>query len=590
MKLTNPIVTKEFRGRMRRNRAFWLQAVFLIPLAITAFVAYAVYYVRAAGTDGWGTVLSAWSFGRTLFSILVIGQAILIALLTPAFTSGALTLEREQKTLDALLLTPITPRAAVVGKVASPVFLCAVLLSLTLPLASITFLLGGVSPGEVAAAYLCLLLFVIIVAALGIAWSAACARTVVSTPLSYLSVAVYMGATGLLAAAESAYEYQGVDSSFFLCALNPIAVPFWSSRSCRLYGHQVGVTTVAIGFSFLIAWLLVVLAVHHFAQLRNSTRGSWVRLPLALIVASGAAGTWEFVAQPVPSQGFRANQWCVTQGFVIMGMIVLLTLLAPLLATSGSPRDSAEGTPGRRRLSCLRFWEGRPESAFTYLLVLAAVIAVLGTCSTHRLGGPQDQKNWADRHSFKWVQKRTKELDAMKSLEEWRRQEQRLQSRPVFQKNVSVGQFRRVSRAVLLRLLAVALAALACYVSLSRFARSFTNNRWAAMGIAYALVVTFWLVPHLGFLSVAHKEGAVRDQVHGAGNLLYAAPLLSAVEIGDPGSFYQARGLRMALDGRVPFWHVTASIHLALAVAFWIAGVVIVWRKRRSGAERLGTA
>jgi ABC-type Na+ efflux pump permease subunit len=91
--------------------------------------------------------------GQGLFRTLVWGQVALILAILPALSTGALAQERERQTLQPLLLTPLSPLQIVWGKAGGVLSLVGLLLLATLPLTSLCFLLGGVSPGMLVAAY-----------------------------------------------------------------------------------------------------------------------------------------------------------------------------------------------------------------------------------------------------------------------------------------------------------------------------------------------------------------------------------------------------------------------------------------------------
>ncbi|HEX9998249.1 MAG TPA: ABC transporter permease, partial [Abditibacterium sp.] len=91
--------------------------------------------------------------GQNLFWTLVYGQVFLVLMLIPALSTGALAQERERQTLEPLLLTPLSPLQIVWGKAGGVLSLVGLLLLASLPLTSLCFLLGGVSPGMLVAAY-----------------------------------------------------------------------------------------------------------------------------------------------------------------------------------------------------------------------------------------------------------------------------------------------------------------------------------------------------------------------------------------------------------------------------------------------------
>src|SRR5258708_6543857 len=106
--LWNPIVAKEYRSRMRTWRS---------PLAITAHVlilggiGWAVFSAIASSVPGFGNQGSGsqGNLGQLLFTFLIVFQVALLAFITPALTSGAISGERERQTIDLLFVTPLAP-------------------------------------------------------------------------------------------------------------------------------------------------------------------------------------------------------------------------------------------------------------------------------------------------------------------------------------------------------------------------------------------------------------------------------------------------------------------------------------------------
>ena len=75
-------------------------------------------------------------------------QTLLVVFLAPAFTAGAISLEREKQTLDLLATTPISSLAIVLGKLASALTFVFLLILSSIPLTALVFMFGGVSPDD----------------------------------------------------------------------------------------------------------------------------------------------------------------------------------------------------------------------------------------------------------------------------------------------------------------------------------------------------------------------------------------------------------------------------------------------------------
>src|SRR5436309_516420 len=92
----NPVLVKEFRTRMRGARAYWVLLVYVLLLTLVVGSTYLNWYVQSS--TGGVSHQAASSTGRVLFQLLFSFQAGLVALITPAITAGAITIEREQQT------------------------------------------------------------------------------------------------------------------------------------------------------------------------------------------------------------------------------------------------------------------------------------------------------------------------------------------------------------------------------------------------------------------------------------------------------------------------------------------------------------
>src|SRR6185295_9683946 len=86
------------------------------------------------------------TLGSQLFSSLALGAVLLLAFITPALTAGAVSGERERRTLDLLLVTRASPLGLVLGKLAGSLLYVLFLLLAALPAFALVYLYGGVPP------------------------------------------------------------------------------------------------------------------------------------------------------------------------------------------------------------------------------------------------------------------------------------------------------------------------------------------------------------------------------------------------------------------------------------------------------------
>jgi len=113
------IGVKELRGRMRGRRAFIILTVYLILIAGFAWMSEILQEKLYAGAFANQATFASAAIGRGVFGAILLLETLLVVVLVPAFTAGAISLEREKQTLDMLATTPISSLAIVIGKLLS---------------------------------------------------------------------------------------------------------------------------------------------------------------------------------------------------------------------------------------------------------------------------------------------------------------------------------------------------------------------------------------------------------------------------------------------------------------------------------------
>jgi ABC-type transport system involved in multi-copper enzyme maturation permease subunit len=182
---------KELRGRVRGRRAFVVLTFYLLFLAAFAWAWQLVAeraYVQNSSLQGGSAAFASALVGQEVFGALVLVETLLVVFLAPAFTSGAISLEREKQTLDMLAATPISSLAIVVGKLLSALAYVFLLIAASIPLTAIVFVFGGVGPDDVLRAYAVLIVSALGLGSLGLFISAAMQRTQGATVVTFFTV------------------------------------------------------------------------------------------------------------------------------------------------------------------------------------------------------------------------------------------------------------------------------------------------------------------------------------------------------------------------------------------------------------------
>ncbi len=249
----NPVMVKELRGRMRGMRAFIVLTVYLGLMS--AFMAI-IYLTFTTFNDNLSSA-AAGAAGRLLFMGVVGVEMLLIIFIAPAFTSGAITGERERQTYDLLKTTLLASPSFVVGKLESALSYVLLLLLAAIPLQSLAFLFGGVSQAEVAIAFVILAVTAITLGTVGLYFSAVAPRTLSASIQTYTVslvgafgvplllgliirvVSRAMGANSPLLDATLAYAQQ------IFTSMNPVATAL-EAQTLLVERQVVGFTTVTL--------------------------------------------------------------------------------------------------------------------------------------------------------------------------------------------------------------------------------------------------------------------------------------------------------------------------------------------------------
>jgi ABC-type transport system involved in multi-copper enzyme maturation permease subunit len=176
----NPVLTRELLVNLRSNRAFVIQFLYV------AFLGVMVYFQWPAGVGR--TELVSSGVARKLFELFFLGQFFLVALVAPSFAAGSITGEKERKTYEMLLASPLKPTTILVGKLLSSLSYLVLLVISSLPLMILCFLLGGILLSEIVRAYIVLVLAAGTFGLMSVACSSFFRRTSSALVVSYLII------------------------------------------------------------------------------------------------------------------------------------------------------------------------------------------------------------------------------------------------------------------------------------------------------------------------------------------------------------------------------------------------------------------
>lgn len=559
----NPVLTKELRVRMRGARAYWVMFAYLAFLTLVMLSTYIPWWNNVNSTGGGGSQSS--EMGQQLFYSILVTQIFLVLFITPAITSGALTIEREQRTMDMLTLTRMPRRSIVIGKLLAAVSFTSLLILTSLPLISICFMLGSIDPALVLSAYLEMLLGSFLVGAMGLMWSSIARTTTLAVIYTYLTM-VLMSFFGMAAFAAS-QDRMGGD----------VAQNVAQSIGMTWFGNQFFGFQVLDGLGFVFVCILGGILMATIARVRLETfperKGYLLRGLTLLLIGLELLSADLWWLNMWYHRGGRAIQVQISPptGMLILTALVLL-LLIPAFATGELKSYEAR----HYGAYLLRGWTPRGlmraklNSALPFLLLMC--LLCVGVYAL----------------AFGWVGKigdvsRPAVSPALSVAVPAQIPQQMVNGKPVAPPKpdpivvratsgeyaAKIGGFPQIA----LMLLAVTIGySLVCLLLSVVF-----RNRWVSWVLAYLLIVAVWIVP----ITSRGNGQSVKTGV--MVNLYYLDPLQAIYQISEPLSFYQFNHFLNIKE--VAMWRAVSLSWLGLGLLCFLLTLPLVSRERKQNGE-----
>ncbi|MHC4180540.1 MAG: ABC transporter permease subunit [Planctomycetota bacterium] len=178
--LENPVLQRELLVNLRMTRAFVLLFAYIGLLGLLVYVAWPSQQ-RLDLTDRPQEAVQ-------LVNLFFLGQYILMSLMAPSFAGGAITGEKERRTYEMLLASPMRPGAIVLGKLLASLCHLAVLVFASLPIVMLCLPLGGMSLWEALATYVAMAASVVTFGMICLTATSYFTRTIAALVVSYLII------------------------------------------------------------------------------------------------------------------------------------------------------------------------------------------------------------------------------------------------------------------------------------------------------------------------------------------------------------------------------------------------------------------
>lgn len=213
-----PIFGKELRVTARLKRTYVLRTLYLLVLFLFLLAVWSsshMAYVQGVAAQA----RMQEEMGLVFFSIFTVFSATAMGVLGPVLTATTISSERLGKTLNVLLMTPITTWQILSGKLLSRLLIAFTLIGLTLPVLALVRLLGGVELYQMAGSVCLAVVIAMTTAAIGLLFSTFLNRAYAVILLSYATILfLYLFVPFVLIVGFEMHERR---SAQFLSTINP---------------------------------------------------------------------------------------------------------------------------------------------------------------------------------------------------------------------------------------------------------------------------------------------------------------------------------------------------------------------------------
>ena len=209
--LFGPVFWYELTRVGRRFVTFLFRFLYVAAVCGLLFLMYLAWRDEVQWSSGSGLIAPSKlsEFAADFFHLFAVVQYGAVLLLTPAYVAGAITDEKERKTIDYLFTTDLANREIVFGKLAARVAAVVFFVLAGLPVIAFLQLFGGIDPDLALAATAASLITVVGLAAVAVALSAAMKRSREAILAAYGLLLLYLFLSAVVAGIMQGLSRQG---------------------------------------------------------------------------------------------------------------------------------------------------------------------------------------------------------------------------------------------------------------------------------------------------------------------------------------------------------------------------------------------
>ncbi len=380
----NPVISREMKVRMRFARAFWLQGAYLLFLIVTVLLAYQGILAHTPLPHPAKLQERLQFFYFVLFYSLVS----ITVLVAPGLAAGAIAFERERRTLDLLLTSPLRPMQILVGKLIASFAFLLLLLVESMPIVAVCIIMGGATVGDLLATYGLVAFSLLHLCAFAIYCSACNRSSGAAIFWAYLGTSVLLGLTAWMVIPDVAFvaTYTFGPTSlrgslpthvlFPLSAIHPFAAPVLMALPTKFLGMEIPCWLFGAIVSLLLTrfWLTAA-AAKLPALYRANFTGSLRRQ--ALLLFAVVALTLSPLIQATFSGGTinRKDFTAILLFVIVGGSVFVIAPFVPWIATYGEQHERKMANDGWFRP--WRMFQPKASGALPFLLLWYGYLVAL---------------------------------------------------------------------------------------------------------------------------------------------------------------------------------------------------------------------
>ncbi|MDP6503483.1 MAG: ABC transporter permease subunit [Planctomycetota bacterium] len=192
----NPVLSRELKCLNRGNFLYATRGAYIGLLCLVVLVGWKTLSAQLGVISYFNEPRIPFdqisTLGRTLFRFFSIGELGLLLLISPALTSQLLTQERERRTLEIMIASPMSELRMAWAKLQVGFIHLLLLLIAGMPVLGVTALLGGVSLREIALVHAYLAMIALMGAAAGLLASSSCRKAATAILAGYLIFGLFL--------------------------------------------------------------------------------------------------------------------------------------------------------------------------------------------------------------------------------------------------------------------------------------------------------------------------------------------------------------------------------------------------------------